>query len=393
MIPRTLSASSISVAENCLARFAAENINFAGRQTNDPALLGSTVHSALENYVQWVHIDKTKPEEKKLLLDLYRMHAISNFGSADFEMYEEGFEMLNGWWDRTVGIIQSRTVLSTEEKLNFPLNTSIGVIPFTYIMDRLDQINDNEYEITDYKTIRWGFNPEDLKKKMQARIYALALSVLLKSRGVDNRNVKIWVCFDLLRHSSVAVPFTHEENMATYRKLQEIAERIIQTDEKTAPATLNSDCQYCTIKATCPQLISNINAGGAFGLTTAELTDRRAQLEYQRKAVVAGISEIDEIVIAKAKEEDVLNFWSVTNKMSITISSRKGVDADMVERAVGPELFELYGGKSLTMVQFNKLLKDTALNATQVKVLKSLVQLKQGDPRVKTEPRGFIEDE
>lgn len=393
MIPRTLSASSVQVAEGCLARFAAENINFAGRTSNDPALLGSTCHAALETFVQYVFLDKTKPASKKLLQDLYRMHFVGSFGSTEHDMYDEGSEMLDKWYDRTVDVLATRQIISVEQKLTFPLKTSIGDIPFTYIMDRLDKISDTEYEIIDYKSIRWGINPEDLAKKIQARIYALALSIMLRAQGLDNRNIKIWVQFDLLRHNPVARPFTHAENMRTYKYLQEVAERIIATDEATAPRTLNPDCHYCTIKASCPQLLSNIAAGGSFGMTPEEMIDRRADLEFAAKAIKAAIEEIDGQVLTRAREDDVTEYTSDKNRMSIKIGSRRAVDAEMVERVVGTEVFEMYGGKSITMGNFDKMQKDPAIDADKKRTLKTLVQNKTSEPSVKVEARGFVDED
>lgn len=392
MIPRTLSASSVQVAEGCLARFAAENINYAGRTSNDPALLGSTCHSALEDFVRIAFMERSKPDDLELLLRLYTMYFVANFGSTEHVMYQEGVEMLTGWHERTVPTLEGRTILSVEKKLTFPLRTSIGDIPFTYIMDRLDQISENEYEIIDYKSIRWGFNPGDLEKKIQARIYALALSIQLKAMGIDNRNVKTWVTFDLLRHSAVGRVFTHAENLRTYKYLQEVAERIISTPEENAPRTLNPECHYCTIKASCPQLISNIAAGGSFGMTPAEMIDRRSELEYASKAIKAAIEEIDGQVLTQAREEDVTEYTSEKNRMSIKISSRRTVDADMVERVVGTDVFQMYGGKSITMGNFDKMQKDPAIQTDQKRQLKSLVQMKTGEPSVKVEARGFVDD-
>jgi hypothetical protein len=131
MIPKSFSASALQVAQTCMARYKAENVDRAARPANAAADLGTAVHAALEWYVKAVYIDKTKPASLQALLMLYRMQFMVIFDTVDPEAhdwYAEGADMLKVWFARTD--FSNRRVISCEIKTNFEIPTSAGKIPF-----------------------------------------------------------------------------------------------------------------------------------------------------------------------------------------------------------------------------------------------------------------------
>src|SRR5690606_25707099 len=157
-------------------------------------------------------------------------------------------------------------VLSVEQKLNFPIKTSAGMIPFTYILDRLDKIENGVYEVVDYKSIRAYIRPEELKGKIQPRAYALAIQIQYPDAE------KIFVSFDMLRHNEkIGVTFTRQDNIDTYRYLQRAAERIIATDEDKTEETINEECKWCIKKTTCDTLARSVAAGTVHSLTIEQV--------------------------------------------------------------------------------------------------------------------------
>lgn len=392
MIPKTLSATAVDVAENCLARFKVEMLDRSKGITNRAASNGSTVHAALEDYVTAVYVTKSATSDPKLLLKYYKAHAITNFGSTDFEEYPDGVDMLEKWFARTTPEFDSgkRTVMSVEVKKTFPLKTSVGIIPFTYIFDRLDKKDDGSIEVVDYKTNRWSFSPEDLRHKVQPRAYAVAASVQLKEEGVSWDRIRVQ--FDMLRHTPIGTSFNRDDNIKTYSYLQEVAERIIATSAATAPATLNTMCGFCSVKSTCPVLLKNVNTGGMFSLTPAQIVDRRTELDFQRKAVVAALAEIDNYVIDQAQKTDETEWTTDSNRMQIAVSKRRTVDPQMVEKIIGDDLFSRYGGKTITLAQVDKLMKDASVSEEMKRDLKSMIHTKVGEPYVKSESRGMTDE-
>lgn len=388
MIPRSLSASALQVAEMCIARYHAENILRAERPANTAASLGTAVHWALEMYVKAVYIDKTKPQSPDALLGLFRIAFANEFGTFDTDSndYRDGVDMLKTWYARTTPLLATRKVISCEEKRNFPVKTSVGDIPFNYIWDRFDQLDDEgfEFEVVDYKSIRMGFGPEELKNKIQARCYGLAAQIR------QPQAKRIWVRFDLLRHDSVAVVFTREQNAATWEYLKRSAEKIIATSPDELVESLNPECKWCVRKLVCKALQSHVAGGGPLDVSY-EMFDLRANLEYQKKGLEVLIRELDEVILREAEAQDTLEFETELNRLSVGWQNRRTVDPERVLMVVGHDLFEKYDGPLMNYTSFNKLLKDSRVTPAMKDQLKSLVYVKRGEPYIKVAPRNPID--
>jgi RecB family exonuclease len=374
-----------------MARYKAENVDRAARPANAAADLGTAVHAALEWYVKAVYIDKTKPASLQALLMLYRMQFMVIFDTVDPEAhdwYAEGADMLKVWFARTD--FSNRRVISCEIKTNFEIPTSAGKIPFNYIWDRFDELLDrpNEYEVVDYKTIRKALSPDDLRKKIQARFYGLAAQIEYPNAE------KIWVRFDLLRHDSVATVFTRDDNKATWAFAKKLTQKIIDTADSEIAETLNPECHFCVRAAACETLKSNILGGGVWSLTTTDARiNARAQLEFQRKGLDAVMADLDELILEDIANADVTELSSDKYIAKAVQSFRRSVDAERVEHMVGQDLFNKYGGVSLTMAGFNKLLKDRSVDPDLKKQLEGLVYRKAGDLAIKIDSKNPIDED
>jgi RecB family exonuclease len=388
MKPKSFSATALEVAELCPARYGAENVARGRGIENNAAGLGSSVHDALENFVKLCHLDKSHEPTLALLLDLYKMGYMTIMGTTDFETedFYDGEAMLKKWFARTD--FSSFEVISCEIKENFVVNTSQGPIPFNYIWDRHDRLDETTLRIVDYKSNRWGINADDLRKKVQARCYALAAAIKYKDQNYE----KIWVEFDMLRHDGpVGVLFTREDNAATWSWLKQTAERILAMDENNLEERLNPNCNWCVRKASCGALHKNVAVGGIMAIGSAvEAVDQRAALEYQKKGIQNLIDELDTIILAEAKKKEVFEFESDLNKLSIGVSSRRTADAERVEQVIGERLFLKYGGKSITVTNIEKMCKSPDLTDEQKKQVRSLIYKKTGEPSVKVSAKNPI---
>ncbi|HEY6020679.1 MAG TPA: PD-(D/E)XK nuclease family protein [Candidatus Paceibacterota bacterium] len=391
MIPKSLSASSVHVAELCMARWEAEMYVRGGGIAKSAAMLGTTVHGALEMYVTECILKNTYPATEKTLLEFFNIMWMTTFGSDTTTQPEDGdhadgVDMLKRWHKRTD--FSQFTVLTCEVKENFEVKTSAGPIPFNYIWDRHDQLGPDSYRVVDYKTNAWGINPTDLREKIQARAYALAAQIKYPNAK------EIWVEFDMLRHEGpVGIIFTRDENIATWNYIKKIAEEIILTPEGKPEEheTLNNECNFCHRKGNCLALGKNWVVGGTASMSIEQMIDARARAEYQRKALTSLIGELDPAIMAVAKERDVFTLDSPLNQINITASSRRTVDADRVSLVIGPELFDRYGGKSITLKNVDALLKGDQLTDNQKAQLRSLISSTMGEPRVTVKSKSDID--
>lgn len=383
--PKSFSASALLVAEQCLARYAAENLEYGRGIQNNAAMTGTSVHWALEEFVEKTVRSQQAEYSLKTLLAFFDLGFMQTFGTSDLSgpEYEDGKQILTGWFPRQdfTGV----TVLSCEVKQSFPIPTSKGDIPFNYIIDRFDQLGDNEYQVVDYKSNRMNINHDDLRDKLQARCYSLATRIKYPDAE------RIWVVFDMLRYDSVGVSFTRDDDIKTWHFLKRLTSRIVDWPEnERVPETLNEGCGWCVRKSTCETLLKNVNVGGVFSLTMGEKIKTRAELDFQRRGVMNAIDELDKILLAEAKKEDLLDFDTPDYTMAVGMASRRSIDPERARKVLGEELFNQYGSQTLTVTAVDDIIKDASVPDKTKKALKALVFMKPGKESIKIKPKGAV---
>lgn len=392
MIPRSISASALNTAELCLARYKAENIERAPRgRGGDPALLGTSVHGALEEYVKMVYLDKTQQPSSDLLRMLFMKSFKEHFGALDptSDWFKDGSEMIEQWYERTS--FDGFAVISAEVKSTFDVTVpdSSGTpvtVPFNYIWDRVDRLDNGAIRVVDYKSQRWALSPDQLKKKPQARLYGLAAQIEYPAAD------EIWVEFDFLRHGDFAVVgcrYTKSDNKETWLWLKSLLKRIVDVPDNEpyeSLETINEDCRWCVRKASCAALARNAAVGGTVGLPLPSLIDRRRVAQDQIKALKVFLEEADRLIEAAAQDSDVMELRTDTTAVSFAQRTLRAVDADRAEMILGPELFEQYGKKDISLGAIDELLKkkNTTLTDEQKAQLRSIIATTKGEPYVVT---------
>jgi len=349
------------------------------------------VHGALEAYVQQSIMLGAMPATLKMLLDFYDMSYMTTFGTSELvgEDYQDGRDMLTAWHKRTD--FSTRVVMSVEVKENFLVPTPIGEIPFNFILDRQDDMSGGKGEIVkvvDYKTNRWGWSPEDLRRLIQARAYGLAMQIKYLNAK------EIWVEMDMLRHDGpVGTRFTREDNIATWKHIKAEAKRIVETPDTDTdgnpialPERLNKECNFCVRKLSCGTLKRNIAVGGIGSFPDAQAAvNVRAQLDAQLKGIKAAIEEIDGLILSEARATDATSFSTDEFTLKLATKRMRRVDPDMAARVLGPRRMQKYGSSAITMKNIDHLLKSDELDAEEKKALRSLITTVEGQPYLKVE--------
>jgi hypothetical protein len=385
--PKSLSASALQVAQLCMSRYEAEHIIRAARVENDSASLGTACHGAIELYVKYIKFDHPGTKQDWSLLEMFYHKSFRDvFGSFETSdpRFKDGFQMLQKWFNRTD--LSETNVISCEKKTTFEVKTSAGPIPFNYIWDRFDQIDEHEYKVVDYKTSKWDVTPDDLRSKIQARVYGLAAQIQHPDAA------RIWVEFDMLRHDRVSVVFTKQDNKETWFFIQNLVEQILK--ENNPKETLNDECRFCVKRVGCKAVASNKNVGGMTTLDymeNAEIVDLRADVDFQIKALLQNKQTIDDHLLSRARRDQLLAMSGVQADASVKVSRRRSVDADRVRLIVGDEKFNQYGGVELTIGQFDALMKDGSIPAEKKAELKSLVYYNTGQPYVSTKKKAAFD--
>ena len=386
MIPKTVSASSLSTADGCLARYKAENLDFTPSPAEKVAAnVGTACHGALEDFVRMVHLDKTHAWTWDLLEILYKRSYLKTFDTVEWKTpeYKDGLTMVRRWFDRTD--LSGRTVISVETKTRMPIPTSVGEIPMTYIWDRCDTYIEDGLvivEVTDYKTIRAMLGPDDVRDKLQARIYDLAVRAQFRDTHVD----EFRIVFDLLRYDPVGVVYSREEAVETWAAIKARCERIIATDGARPPETINAECGYCVRKLTCKTLQKNVAGGGVFAVSDdlSKVAEMRMTLANQLKGMESALEELDTILVQHAKNEDVLVFNEGEFKITISARKRRNIDSVAAGHILGPDIMSRHGKLSITDI--DKMIASGALTPEQIKALDRTIGYTVSDASVKVVP-------
>lgn len=388
MQPKTLSASSLNNWEECPAKFGASNIDYTPELgKKEPAKVGTCVHEALQFGVQRVYIDKdmTWADALKYMIEVYNAAFAREFGTADrtSEWYKDGLSLIKVWYKRTN--LEGKEILAVEEKKRladiFP-----GGILLTYIFDRVERWIDEDgrkiLKVIDYKTERSNYTHDALIKKLQVRIYGMCAAVEFKDWQPD----EIWVELDMLRFEPISVMITYEDNLETLQYLRDTGQNILDAVREELPRFVGAGCRYCPISFSCEPLIASAEAGSVMSINDInEIVAKREFFAGSIKAMEILVTQLDSAIHAYAEDQGRTKFVAGGHPVTITAPSRRGVDASLAAKIIGPEIMAQVA--SLTIGEVDKLMKpDSPLTDEQREKLKKLIGKKYGNPGLKIEP-------
>ncbi|MEU4066682.1 PD-(D/E)XK nuclease family protein [Streptomyces wedmorensis] len=372
MIPKTVSASALKVASLCMARYKAEYIDGGRDISGEAADFGTTLHLALEKYVEAAIREKKSAPTVETLMSCFMMAYLTVMKDHNFEseIFKEGERLLRVWHARNN--FDEITVLSCESKsffmVPYMLNGVKQEIKFNYICDRVDQISETEIRVVDYKSWRNLITPEDVKSDLQARCYALAYQILFP------KATRIWVIIDQLRGEEVGACFTRDDNIITWKSLKMIVQGIIDyPDDFIVKESLNDECRWCVRKSKCQALRKHHDVGGVLDMNLDDMMEKH----YAAKVQIATLkkfleslepqirTEMDELgltTLESLDKEYVLNTGGVRG-------GRRAIPAHLLPQIVGV---------------------DVALGIAEYGIGK--VDSLKGDPRVDAETFRKVED-
>jgi hypothetical protein len=372
------------VASLCLARYKAEYIDRGANVQGTAANVGIVCHGTFEDFLRAVFIRKDAPWDEEVFWNIFHQHSDAVLGpDRTSELYKDAYDLCFKWFhtkDRYEDL-SSIEILSLESKNSFPIKTSIGVKPVNYIMDRLDRIGPKEYRVVDYKSNRIGLTAAQLRKKLQARLYALMVQIKYKDAE------RIWVQFEFLRHGQVEVLFTRDDNITMYRELQRRTEGIVQTPDNKVPETLNEECGYCVRKASCKKMTSHIQVGGILSKTPDELAEIHYEIANQAKAQKLLLDQVEDLLLQYAIQEELTEFDTPFGEVKVVLPMRRSVNNEMAAAVLGPSgLLQDYQHFSVT--DLDRIIKNKLLPQGQLDLLKLCIVKKAGDPTVKVDHSG-----
>lgn len=367
--PLSFSATAMQTFIDCPAGYRAAMIEKAQQPSGSAAGLGTACHIACEAWVRDGWYLKYPDGDWGTMKGLYDEAYWSVF--SDVKRYAEGAKLVKEWMNRQD--FSDRIVISTELKQSFMLPTSAGEIPFNYIMDRADLRNTGEYEVIDYKTLFQPVQPSELKAKLQARSYALAMQM------EHPEAERIWVTFDMLRYAAVGVVFTKAENRATWLYIRRIAEAILASDG--IEETINDGCRWCIRKTICATLNNHATHGGTMALADPIIAaEHYLRINNQIAGLKNAANDLEKVVLAHMKDNELTEFETPNVEVKASISSRRHMDPTQLAPIIGPILMAKYS--DIKVGQIDEMMKAENLTDDQCSQIRQLFTRTFGEPSI-----------
>ncbi len=232
-----LSKSSLETFKQCGLKFnnryVEKILGLQALQDKQAALFGTLIHEVLEKYFG--------NDKKGSLLSLYQ-EAFKNSEINSQDFYILGEQLLKHYAETSDN---GNKVLGVEVEFKYFLDNGV---PIKGIIDRIDEISEEEIEIIDYKTgYSTPLTPKQLETDLQLGMYNLAANNLFPKY----KRVKLSLYYLHYGKISCYMSDTMLESLKGYLSVMYDKIQKGLGDPSLLTPTVNSFCSFCDYKATC----------------------------------------------------------------------------------------------------------------------------------------------
>jgi len=262
--------------------------------------LGISIHDALKVAgLIWQKKEKFTKHDIQKIKEAYRKVAARE-GIADLNIYNDGLVMLSDKLkDFEVG-----KIIAVEDK--FEVTTDDGVM-LTGALDKVIELDEDSLLISDYKTSKFVYTPDEMRSDIQLSMYDIAGSIKFPQYK------RIVLSLDYLRKNPLYTYRTYKERKNFGKYMLAIYNEMLTLKEKQAIPTINDFCNWCDFKESCQaykeasNIYSKIDRKNPEKCTDGELVKEYAQVK-NRKRILDDYERTLKVYIMekiKAGEEDL----------------------------------------------------------------------------------------
>ncbi len=245
-----ISYSSIELYLNCPKKYYFSKVEKIKAKKSKEQIFGTLIHSALK----FLHQPNPLPHTLSQVLDYFK-ELWENTKEVDWQSeeeknayFEEGIRILKEYYKKNnpknflIVDLEKRFFAKIKEG-NHPEakeHTLIGII------DRIDKISNNYFEIIDYKTSRKMPSQNVVDNNLQLGIYALGF----EQNWPRFKESPLKLSLYFLKHSE---KISTQKNQELIEKAKQKALKTISLiEQKKFPPFVSSLCDFCVYKKICP---------------------------------------------------------------------------------------------------------------------------------------------
>ncbi len=245
MTKQVFSVSQLKTYQSCPKKYLFQYIFKIPSISKHYFDFGTSIHEVLENLADTINKDSKKEEIFIEGMKLLHKFWISNgYESAEQEKeyFEKGITSLNNFIETQMNLIKNepnRKIIEKEKTFTIQIEGR----KIYGIIDRIDIIKNNEYEILDYKTSNSCETKFQLNKSIQLYVYSMALKDLY---GKYPKKMGLWY----LIHNKIDMIEFKEENLNKVKtEILNLIKDIEKHKFKPNPSKFN--CNFCDYKDIC----------------------------------------------------------------------------------------------------------------------------------------------
>lgn len=234
-----ISYTGLETYIQCPQKFKFQQIDRIKTPQSKATVFGTIIHSTLK----FLHSNRTViplfPRVLEHYKNIWNKDIFSD--SEEQEIYfEQGQALLKNYYEGNNLTAFHVVDLETRFEVPFENHTLTGII------DRIDKIGENQYEIIDYKTSKNLPSQEDVDKNLQLSLYRLGITHRWPNLKLDQVTLSLY----FLKHGiKLSTSRTEDDLEATKEKISNVITSIEAKRFEPIPSKL---CDYCSYRNICP---------------------------------------------------------------------------------------------------------------------------------------------
>lgn len=244
-----ISYSSIDTYNQCPQKYKFQEIDHIRVPKSKEAVFGTVVHDSLKFMFQKDPLFPTLDE----VIDYFRNkwpEGAFNSSAESSIFFDEGVKMIKNFYKKNSP--WNFSIVDLESHFEVPIEADNGAVHILAgKIDRIDKLNDGEYEIIDYKTGKRMPSQDSLNSDLQLSLYSLGLQK--RWPHLKPNNIKLSLYF--LKHGEKLSTVSNEET--TGKAKSHVLKTIFDIEEKLRKNSVFEPmpgplCDWCGYKPMCP---------------------------------------------------------------------------------------------------------------------------------------------